>query len=387
MKVLYVASDQRVPGSTGGSVHVEEVAKGLAARGHEVHVFALSGERRTNGRTRPFVLHPSGLPFQSRFLRWTRRRAVEALVDALRPAALMERYYNFGGEGVRAAYGRGVPCLLEVNSPLKEHAGSLKSALDRLVLLRPMEKLRDEMCAKAGALVTPLPAIVPENVPAEKVHRVHWGANVELFRPDVEPRRLDVPEDARIVVFSGSFRPWHGADVLVRAAARALEREPRAFFLFVGGGPAREEAERLARELGVSERALFTGAVAYDDMPSLLETARVGVAPYQPSRLGQMKLGFYWSPLKVFEYMAMALPVVTLDVPPLREIVRPGEEGLLVPEADVDALAAAVIELLQDPARAEAMGRAGRDRVVARFSWQAHCAELERILCDLVGAR
>ncbi len=385
MKLLYVASDQRVPGKTGGSVHVEEVARGLAARGHEVHVFALMGERRTNGAVAPYELHPSRLPLEHRFFRWTARRHVEALIERLGIEAVMERYYNFGGEGVRAAHARGIPSLLEVNSPIRDHPGSLKSALDRAILFRPLSRIREELVGKASALVTPLPSIVPEDVPGEKVHRVHWGANVERFRPDVTRKRLPIPDKAKVVVFSGSFRPWHGADLLVRAAARVLSRDPEAFFLFVGAGPTWEQTRLLAQKLGIENAVLFTGSVTYDEMPSYLRAAKVGVAPYQPSRLGQMKLGFYWSPLKIFEYMAAALPVVSLDVPPLAEVIRPEQEGLLVAEGDEVALGDAISRLVADPVRARSMGEAGRERVVAHFSWQRHCEQLERILVDLLG--
>jgi glycosyltransferase involved in cell wall biosynthesis len=384
VKLLYVATDQRIPGKTGGPIHVEEVARGLAARGHEVHVLALAGERRANGAPAPYELHPSRLLFEHRFFRWTARREVEALLDRLGIDAVMERYYNFGGEGIRAAHARGIPSLLEVNSPIKDHPGSLKSALDRATLFRPLGRIRDRLVAKAGALVTPLPTIVPEDVPLAKVHRVHWGANVERFRPDVGRKRLPISDKAKVVVFSGSFRPWHGADVLLRAAARVLPREPEAFFLFVGAGPTWEETRLLAQKLGIESAVLFTGSVAYDEMPSYLRAARVGAAPYQPSRLGQMKLGFYWSPLKIFEYMATGLPVVSLDVPPLAEVVRPEREGLLIAEGDEQALAAAIVKLLSDPARARFMGEAGRERVVAHFSWQRHCEQLETILKDLV---
>jgi glycosyltransferase involved in cell wall biosynthesis len=119
-------------------------------------------------------------------------------------------------------------------------------------------------------------------------------------------------------------------------------------------------------------------------MPSYLRLAHIGVAPYQPKHLPEMKLGFYWSPLKIFEYMATALPVISLDVPPVAEIIRPGEEGLLVPEGDEDALADAIEALLCDPARARSLGESGRERVVACFSWQRHCEELERILEALI---
>ncbi len=129
LKLLYVASDQKVPGKTGGSVHVEEVARGLAARGHEVHVLALSG-RAAHERCGPALRASSraGSSSSTGFFRWTERRRVEALLESLGIEAVLERYYNFGGEGVRAAHARGIPSILEVNSPIKDHPGSLKSA-------------------------------------------------------------------------------------------------------------------------------------------------------------------------------------------------------------------------------------------------------------------
>ena len=386
MKLLYVASDQKVPGRTGGSVHVEEVARGLATLGHEVHVVALgdaSPDGSPDGSKDAFTLHPSAMFFEHRAFRWTARRQVAELLDRLGIDAVLERYYNFGGEGIRAAHARNIPSLLEVNSPLKEPRGSLKSFLDGVLLVRPMRRLRDELAAKASRLVTPLPSIIPDNVAAEKVHQVNWGANVERFNPEVEPATLDIPEDRRVVVFSGSFRPWHGADVLVRAA----QEVPEAFFLFVGAGPASEPARRLADELGLRDRVLFTGAVGYDAMPGYLKRGDVGVAPYQPEKLRQMQLGFYWSPLKIFEYMAMGMPVVTLDVPPLRAIIRPEQEGLLYEEGDVAAMARAITSLLEDRDRARAMGRAARERVVAHYSWQLHCEALDRILKEMTGKR
>ena len=161
MKLLYVASDQKVPGRTGGSVHVEEVARGLSARGHEVHVVAQAGDDFTND----FTIHPNPAVIQHRFFRWTARRKVDLIIEELGVDAVMERYYNFGGEGVRAAFDRNLPVLVEVNAPLREHPGSAKTKLDKLLLYHPMARLRDEICRKASAVVTPLPSILPENLP------------------------------------------------------------------------------------------------------------------------------------------------------------------------------------------------------------------------------
>ena len=85
-------------------------------------------------------------------------------------------FYNFAGEGVRAAHARAIPSILEVNAPLKDHDGSLKALLDRLLIFRPMERLREEQCRKASAIVTPLESILPDDVPREKIHRVFLGS-------------------------------------------------------------------------------------------------------------------------------------------------------------------------------------------------------------------
>jgi glycosyltransferase involved in cell wall biosynthesis len=379
VRLLYVASDQTVPGRTGGSVHVLEVARGLAARGHEVHVAV----RPTRGFSRReeqdgVTWHRLGWTPPHRFFRFRARRGVESLIDALRPDAVMERYYNFGGEGIGAAARRGVPSMLEVNSPVLDHPGSLKGALDALAVVRPMRRYRERLCRQASALVAPIREIVPEFARA-KTEIVTWGANVDAFTPERRSaearRRMGVPEGALVALFSGSFRPWHGVSVF-EAAARRLSGRRDLFFLLVGG-------PREGEGRGYAGRRL--GTVAYDRMPEIVASADIGIAPYDTSRLGQLRLGFYWSPLKIFEYMAAGLPTVTIGRAPLTEIVREGREGIHFHEGDETDLARAIAALADDPERRQAMGRDARERVVERYSWARHCEQLEGVLGRIVG--
>jgi glycosyltransferase involved in cell wall biosynthesis len=379
VRLLYVATDQVVPGTTGGSVHVLEVARGLAALGHEVHAVV----SRTAGaaeqdegdgvrwhRVRWWPPH--------RFFRWRARAAVEALADTVRPQAIMERYYNFGGEGILTAAARGLPSVLEVNSPLVDHRRSLKAALDAALLVRPLRRRRHRLCRAASALVSPLLEIVPEGARG-KTRRVTWGANVASFHPGRRSAalraELGVPEGGTAVVFAGSFRAWHGVRVL-EDAARRLAHRPDIVFLLAGGDGA-------AAADGYHGRRL--GPLPYARMPELLASADVGVAPYDTARLRQLELGFYWSPLKVFEYMASGLPTITIGRDPLTEIVREGEEGLHVAEADPAALAAAIERLAGDPAARARLGRNARARVVERYSWDGHCRQLDALLREVVS--
>jgi glycosyltransferase involved in cell wall biosynthesis len=379
VRILYVASDQVVPGRTGGSVHVLEVARGLAARGHEVHAIVQAQDGAPAHEERDGVTwHRIRWWPRHRLFRFRARARVEALAEETRPQVVMERYYNFGGEGIRTAALRGLPSLLEVNSPVVDHPGSVKAALDRLALVRPLRRYRESLCRQATALVAPLPAIVPEFARA-RTHEVTWGANVEAFHPGRRSahvrRELGVPEGAVVVLFSGSFRPWHGVHVL-EDAARRLESDPRIFFLLVGGG---------ADGPATGYRGRRLGAVPYERMPEIVASADIGVAPYDTARLRQLRLGFYWSPLKVFEYMASGLPTVTVAIPPLSGIVREGEEGLHFRETDAGDLAGVLTRLADDAALRARLGAQARDRVVERYSWARHCEQLEAVLDGLVS--
>jgi alpha-maltose-1-phosphate synthase len=374
VRILYVASDQVLPGRTGGSVHVLEVGRGLAARGHEVHavVKAQPGAPDEETLGALHVHRVSWQPFH-RFFRFRARATVRRLAERLRPDVFIERYYNFGGEGVGAAVDVGRPVLLEVNSPVVDHAGSWKGRLDAALIARPMRRWREWQCEAASALVAPLREIVPRFAQA-KTEVVTWGANVEDFRPDRRSaavrRELGVPDDALAVLFSGSFRPWHGVHVL-EEAARRLQADPRFFFVLAGGA---------TRGAGDGFRGVRLGTVPYERMPDLVASCDVGTAPYDTARLAQLQLGFFWSPLKVFEYMASGLPTVAVASGPLREILRHGEEGLHVGERDPAALVAALVRLAEEPALRERLGAAARTRVVERYSWQRHCAQLEGVL-------
>src|SRR5262245_14947156 len=98
MRVLYVATDQEVPGTTGGSTHGSAIATGLSALGNEVHVVATAGEG--GFPEGPVRWHAAGPPLGLRQLRFLRTRRIGALADAIHPDVIVERYYNFGGEGV-----------------------------------------------------------------------------------------------------------------------------------------------------------------------------------------------------------------------------------------------------------------------------------------------
>jgi glycosyltransferase involved in cell wall biosynthesis len=184
---------------------------------------------------------------------------------------------------------------------------------------------------------------------------------------------------AVVVVFAGAFRRWHGAHLLAEALARLQARGHEDFHgVFIGDGP---ELPRVRAAAAALRRVTFTGALPHDAVAPALAAADAGIAPFDVAAHPPLQLAFYWSPLKVFEYMASGLPVVAPRLPRLAALVEDGREGVLYDTPSADALAEALLAL-RDPARRRALGAAARQRAVRDFSWDAHCARLEAGLAD-----
>jgi len=189
-------------------------------------------------------------------------------------------------------------------------------------------------------------------LPADKVETVHYGLDAPPAAWGPNPD-LDLPDGTRLLLSVSRLEPQKGVDVALRALVRLPEDTA---LVVLGEGPQRAELEALARELGVAERVRMPGRVG--DVAALLRQAELLVHPARWEGFG----------LAILEAMLCAKPVVAARVSSIPELVVDGETGALVPPDDVEALATALVTLLEDPPQALALGEAGLRRAHERFS-------------------
>jgi glycosyltransferase involved in cell wall biosynthesis len=201
------------------------------------------------------------------------------------------------------------------------------------------------------------------------------GVDTDTFSPDCggdEVRRSLGVANKTVVGFAGTFGPWHGAPVLAEAAL-LVSKSGQCHFLFVGEGEQRSEAEAIIEAAGSIVGVTFTGRIPHALVPSYLDACDILVSPHVESADGSE---FFGSPTKLFEYMAMAKPVIASRLGQIADVIADGESGLLVEPGDSSALARAIERLAQDHALRARLGTAARSAVVEQYSWRHNAARV-----------
>ncbi|MGE4178435.1 MAG: glycosyltransferase family 4 protein [Limisphaerales bacterium] len=378
--MAYICADPGVPvfGRKGCSIHVQEMVRAMRALGVDVELFAVRRGGQAPSDLAGVVVHD--LPVAPAEGRGARERALAGSNGVWRGCvarsgpfdAVYERQSLWSHAVLEWARETGVPALLEVNAPLVEeqvvHRGLDDEAGARLIVRRSMAAasgllaVSDEVGAYLGGYQEALGkvAVVPNGVNAGRFARA-----LTLRRQ----RRIAGRGGEVVIGFVGTLKPWHGTDLLLEAyrawggGRGGSGGMGRSRLLIVGDGPERERLETQAEASGLAGRVRFTGAVDAEDVPDWLGAMDIAVAPY-PSLDG-----FYFSPLKVYEYMAAGLPVVASRIGQLERILTDGVTGVLVSPGDTREMASAIGCLASDPAYRERLGWAARAAVEARHTW------------------
>jgi len=358
MRVVHVDSAREWRGSQS---QVLLAAQGMAARGHAVTVACQAGGR-LEARARAAGLAVRPLAFGGDLA----PAAILGLVRLLRtdaPQVVHAHDPHATGAGLVATRLRRGPCLVtsrRVSLPLRGPLSRRKyAACDRVIAV-----------SRAVARV-----LLDDGLPARRLLVVHDG--VLDRRPEREGREalrdLGIPGDCPVIGNVAALTEHKDHETLLAAMPRVLEKVPAARLVVVGAGELRGRLEARARRLGLGERCVFTGFRT--DLDRLIPAFSVLCLTSTTEGLGSSLL----------DAMCFGRPVVATETGGIPEVVRHGENGLLVPVGDSGALAAALAGLLLEADRGEALGRAGRRRFEQEFTAERMVDETLSLYDDLRG--
>jgi glycosyltransferase involved in cell wall biosynthesis len=385
-RIVYLRSQLWLGLAGGGSVaHTAGVIGGLTAADAEVHVVSSDYLPGVHVPTRvvPPEVWFDGWHRELEELAYNVAFTLGALraARAFRPELVYQRHTAFNVSGAILARAQRLPLVLEFNSSevwkgrywgglrLERHAQLVERinlrAADRVVVVSRV--LRDELIAKG--------------VPTQRIVLNPNGVDAGIFRPDAGGQRIrrQLGDTSDVVIgFSGTFGAWHGIPTLARALTLVLEARPNARWLLLGDGPLRPLIDQALNGNSLQkQRVAQVGLRPHAEMPGYLAACDVLVSPHGKQADGGE---FFGSPTKLYEYMATGRAIVASHLGQIAEVLTDGESALLVPPDDPEALARAIVRLIDDTSLRVRLGSAARAAAEARHTWRQNAERVLRCL-------
>ncbi len=306
-------------------------------------------------------------------------RLAEVVTQA-RPDVILETHIAYSPGGKIASAQTGVPLVLDDVAPSWEEKYLYGTGSNRLAVAihREVTGHARFMAAVSGPMRR---FLIEDGIPAEKLVLISNGIDPALFHPGVEGSAQRaahrIPPEAVVIVFVGSFQPYHRVDLLLEATAalRPTSARPPVWLLLVGGGKRLAEAQAQAAALGLGERVVFTGRVPSQETAGVVAAGDIAVMPATNP---------YGNPMKIYEYMGLGKAVVAPRQDTITEIITDEEDGLLFPPEDVSAMAAALQRLVDDTALRRRLGAQAAITAQAH-TWAQRAAVMEETLLRAVG--
>ncbi len=306
---------------------------------------------------------------------WDRRPDFLRLYQAalvgvrLRKEGVDRVHAHFAGMAARTAYW--IKRFFGIDFSFTAHANDIFAPRDFEISLTNLFETATFVVTVSDFAVAQLQKKFPGN--AAKIHRVYNGIDLEQFTP------ANFPSEVPLIISVGRLIEKKGFADLI-AACGQLPREFRCEI--IGEGPLEETLREQIRERGLQNRVRLTGPATQGEVTARLARATVFILPCVITRDGEMDN----LPTVIMEAMAAALPVVSVPIAGIPEMIQSGVNGELIPSGDVTQLATAIDSFLADRNRAQEFGKRGRELAAQKFSLAENVRQLQQLAHRLHGA-
>jgi len=387
---------------------IEEIAAGLAARGHETHVVLPRHRDLRHGELERGVhLYPYSYAPVRALNVWgyaeslaadvnLRSRVYAAAMLAL-PASMMAvkrvvRRQSCDLVHAHWVIPNGPPAALAAAACHRPLAISLHGSDIYLPERHSWLRGITSWAFRKAAVITACSSDLARRAealgaPADRIVVIPYGADPVLFHPAEAGERQRVRaewkagEGEALVLAIGRLVRKKGLDQLIRAMPGILRDAGAVRLVIAGDGDLRSELSALASELGVEKQVVFAGAVGRERLPSLLRCCDVLAVPSMHDEQGNVD----GLPNVVLEGMASGAAIVASNVVGIPQVITSGEHGLLVPEQDPAALTATIVRLLKEPGLRVRLGQAARRRVEESLNWSSVARQFEAACIRALG--
>jgi glycosyltransferase involved in cell wall biosynthesis len=306
------------------------------------------------------------------------RRALATKYDAV------HSHEEMGLVGVWLARALRVPHLYDMHSSLPQQLSNFKYS--RSALLRRLFAWAEDQMVHGSTVVITICQELQDTVGqmgvgdrALLIENV-MGGDVEdgpSLTPDAIRRRWDIPAEAPIILYTGTFEAYQGVELLIEAAARLARSHPQVRVLVVGGEPGQVElARRTAEAGGASAMMRFTGQQPAREIPAFVQACDILVSP---------RIRGTNTPLKIYSYLRSGKPIVATDLLTHTQVLS-SAVARLVP-VDANALTAAVAELLDRPDERQRLAAAARELAANKYSREAYVRRTAQAYAVLMAGR
>lgn len=387
MKIAYFAFDQFIPSKHAGFVHTHEMVNSLKQIGHDVTLYALPTKPalynimkwqgvyhnikvnyvRFTVSFRPEVVAFLPLNILSFFSVW------KSLTEQ-NPDIIHERFHTPNPFGWYLAHKKNIPRILEVNSLYIEDEAYRNRLSIKLAAYDRYKQFQN-----AEAIITQTDSLknLLETITDKPIYVVPNGVNTEKFKPEIASngirRDLKLKDTDIVVTFVGSFREWHGVHQIPSIASEIIKKHKNVKFLLIGSGPLYSSVKKSS-----PENMLLLGSKDYEEIPKYLAISDILIAPFDASRFKYIsKYGFWWNPVKLFEYLSSGKPTVTYDYPEIAKIVDGA--GLLAEPGNIEDFIAKLEYMIQDENARREFGKRGREIAIRYYDWKIRAKQLSDI--------
>jgi glycosyltransferase involved in cell wall biosynthesis len=374
--------------SIGSTIKALELYKALEKENHQVEIHWRQGESRPleyqRRNLRQFMKRYLGKLFQepNQLVRnvsyfWGEK----CILKKDRPDLLISRLEAYLCSPVFTANLYKIPHIVEADSPAAyEVRHFYPEYLRHSDLMERIELKMIQHADRAFCVSNQLKShFVARGIAEEKMQVITNGVDVSRFHPNVPCQHIVKKHRLKgktVVGFVGSFHFWHGVENLVRLIDKITTADSDVAFMMVGrGGALKPDLDRFISERNLEDRVFCTGFVPHDEVPAYINAMDVVVAPYPPLEF------FYYSPVKIYEYMACGKAVVTSGIGQIAELIEHGKTGLLCAPGDTRSLINAVQRLLRNRAMRRTIGRNASVYISHNHTW-AHKARQLSVLCE-----